>query len=216
AALAEVAAGGETPLAVALDGRAAGVIGIADAPRPEAADAIRALQAAGLRKIVLLTGDREAPARAVAQATGIAPEDVHAGLLPEEKVAWVKRLRAEGCRVAMVGDGVNDAPALAVADVAVAMGAAGTDLAMSAADVVLMTDDLRQAAAAILLSRKTLGTIRQNLVVAALWNVAAVAVAVLGGFGPVGGALVHNLGSVAVVVNAARLVSMPATAPAAD
>ncbi|HEX2034706.1 MAG TPA: cation-translocating P-type ATPase [Chloroflexota bacterium] len=206
AALAELEASGQSPLAVAVDGHAIGLIGVADTRRPEAATAIAALRAAGLRKIVLLTGDRQGPALAVARAVGIAPQDVHAGLLPEEKVAWVKRLRDEGYRVAMVGDGVNDAPALATSDVAIAMGAAGTDLAMAAADVVLMTDDLRQAANAISLSRHTLRTIRQNLVVAAVWNALAIAVASLGGLGPVSGALVHNLGSVAVVVNAARLV----------
>ena len=206
AALELLAAGGETALAVAVSGRAAGLLGVADAVRPEAAEAVRALRAAGLRKIVLLTGDRDAPAQAVAREVGIAPEDVHAGLLPEEKVAIVKRLRAEGHRVAMVGDGVNDAPALAAADVAVAMGVAGTDLALQAADVALMTDDLRQAADAIVLSRKTVGVIRQNLVLAAVWNAVAVAVAALGLIGPVAGALVHNVGSVLVVLNAARLV----------
>ena len=205
-ALEELAGAGETALAVAINGRAAGLLGVADAVRPEAAEAVRALRAAGLRRIVLLTGDRAAPAQAVAREVGIAPEDVHAGLLPEEKVAIVKRLRAEGHRVAMVGDGVNDAPALAAADVAVAMGVAGTDLALQAADVALMTDDLRQAADAIVLSRKTVGVIRQNLVLAAVWNAAALAVAAMGLIGPVAGALVHNVGSVAVVLNAARLV----------
>ena len=207
AAVREMEQAGQTPLAVAVDGAAAGVIGVADTPRAEAAAAIRALRAAGLKQIVLLTGDRPGPALAVARAVGIADQDVHAGLLPEEKVAWVKQLRAQGHRVAMVGDGVNDAPALAAADVAVAMGAAGTDLAMASADVVLMTDDLRQAAAAITLSRKTLSTIKQNLLFAAAWNVAAVALVAAGAFGVVAGALIHNVGSVAVVLNAARLVN---------
>jgi Cd2+/Zn2+-exporting ATPase len=206
-AVSELEHAGETPLAVAVGGRAAGVIGVADEVRPGAAEAVRALREAGLRRVVLLTGDRLAPALSVARAVGIADEDVHAGLLPEEKVAFVKRLRAEGHRVAMVGDGVNDAPALAAADVAVAMGAAGTDVALQAADVALMTDDIRQAASAIVLSRKTVRTVRQNLAFAAVWNALAVAVAAVGGFGPVGGALIHNVGSVAVVVNAARLVT---------
>jgi Cd2+/Zn2+-exporting ATPase len=206
AAVEEIEAAGQSPLVVAIDGRLAGVIAVADAPRAEARAAIARLRANGVRQVVLLTGDRAGAARAVAAAVGIAPEDVHAGLLPEEKVAWVKRLRSEGHRVAMIGDGVNDAPALAAADVGVAMGIGGTDLAMATADVVLMTDDLRQAAAAIQLSRHTLRTIRQNLVFAALWNVAAVALVVFGGLGIVAGALVHNAGSVAVVLNAARLV----------
>jgi P-type E1-E2 ATPase len=207
AAAAELERAGQTPLAVAIDGHAVGLIGVADAPRKEAAAALGALRAAGLRRVVLLTGDRPGPALAVAQAVGIAPADVHAGLLPEQKVEWIKRLRAQGHRVAMIGDGVNDAPALAAADVAVAMGAAGTDLAMASADVVLMTDDLRQAAAAITLSRRTLSTIKQNLVFAAVWNVAAVLLVATGTFGIVAGALIHNLGSVAVVLNAARLVN---------
>ncbi len=198
---------GETPVAVALDGRLAGLLGLADAPREEASAAMAALRAAGVRKIVLLTGDREGPARAVARAMGISSEDVHSRLLPENKVEWVRRLRSEGRRVAMIGDGVNDAPALSAADVAIAMGVAGTDLALAAADILLMTDDLRQAAAAVLLSRKTLATIRQNLTFAVFWNAAAIGGVATGGFGLVAGALIHNLGSVAVVVNAARLLT---------
>jgi len=207
-ALEEIAQAGQTPLVVAIDGRAVGVIGVSDKVRSGAADAVRALRAAGLRRVVLLTGDRPAPALAVASAVGIPPDDVHARLLPEDKVAFIRKLRAEGYRVAMVGDGVNDAPALAAADVAVAMGAAGADVALQAADIALMTDDIRQAAAAIVLSRKTVRTVRQNLAFAAVWNVAAVALAVMGGLGPVTGALIHNVGSVAVVVNAARLISV--------
>ena len=207
AALAALEAEGETPLAVAIDGRAAGLIGVADEVRAGAADAVRALRDAGLRRVALLTGDRSAAALAVARAVGIPAEDVHAGLLPEDKVAFVKRLRADGYRVAMVGDGVNDGPALAAADVAIAMGAAGTDVALQAADVALMTDDIRQAASAILLSRKTVSTVRQNLIFAAVWNVIALAFAAAGTLSPVSGALVHNVGSVAVVVNAARLVT---------
>ncbi len=206
-AVARMEEAGQTPLAVALGGKAAGVIGVADAARKEAAAAIRQLREAGLRKVVLLTGDRPGPALAIARAVGIAEEDVHAGLLPEQKVEWVKRLKGEGHQVAMVGDGVNDAPALAAADVAIAMGAAGTDLAMASADVVLMTDDLRQAAAAITLSRKTLSTIKQNLAFAGAWNVAAVVLVAAGAFGIVAGALIHNVGSVLVVVNAARLIN---------
>jgi Cd2+/Zn2+-exporting ATPase len=197
---------GETVLGVAVDGKPAALLALADELRPGAAEAVRRLRDAGVRRIVLLTGDRESAARAVAAQVGIAPEDVHAGLLPEQKVEEIKRLRAAGHRVAMIGDGVNDAPALAAADVAVAMGAAGTDMALAAADVALMTDDIRQAADAIALSRKTVRTVRQNLAFAAVWNVIAVVLAALGGFGPVTGALVHNVGSVAVVVNAARLV----------
>jgi P-type E1-E2 ATPase len=198
---------GHTALTVAVDGRPTALLSLADEVRPGAREAIQRLRAAGVKRIVLLTGDRAASARAIAREVGLAEEDVRAGLLPEDKVAEVKRLQAAGHTVAMIGDGVNDAPALAAANVAIAMGAAGTDVALAAADVALMTDDIRQAADAIALSRKTVSTVRQNLVFAAVWNVAAVALAAIGSFGPVTGALVHNLGSVAVVINAARLVT---------
>ena len=198
---------GQTALGVSVGGRPVAVIALADQIRPGAREAIERLHAAGVKRVVLLTGDREAPARAIAAQVGLSGEDVRAGLLPEDKVAFVKKLREAGHRVAMVGDGVNDAPALAAADVAIAMGAGGSDVALAAADVALMTDDIRQAADAITLSRKTVATVRQNLVFAAGWNVIAVVLAAVGGFGPVTGALVHNVGSVAVVVNAARLVT---------
>ena len=198
---------GHTALAVAVDGRPTALLSLADEIRPGAREAIQRLREAGVKRIVLLTGDRAASALAIAREVGLPEEDVRAGLLPEDKVAEVKRLQASGHTVAMIGDGVNDAPALAAANVAIAMGAAGTDVALAAADIALMTDDIRQAADAIALSRKTVSTVRQNLVFAAVWNVAAVGLAALGSFGPVTGALVHNLGSVAVVLNAARLVT---------
>jgi cation-transporting P-type ATPase C len=199
--------GGHTPVVVALDHAVIGVIGISDAVRPEAAEALADLKAGGITRIILLTGDRAGPALVVARQVGIDASDVFAQLLPEQKLDRIKQLRAEGHRVAMVGDGVNDAPALAAADIAIAMGGTGTDLALSTADIVLMSDDLRQVGAAITLSRKTLTTIWQNLGFAAAWNgIAIVAVTVLT-IGPAPAALIHNVGSVAVVLNAARLIN---------
>jgi heavy metal translocating P-type ATPase len=207
AAVADLEREGQTAIVVAINGSAAGVISLADEIRQGSAVAVQALRTTGLRRLVVLTGDREASALAVARAVGIPAEDVHAGLLPEGKVAVVKQLRETGHRVAMIGDGVNDAPALAAADVAIAMGAAGTDVALQAADIALMTDDIRQAASAIALSRHTVSTIKQNLGFAVVWNVIALILAATGIVGPVAGALVHNVGSVAVVLNAARLIN---------
>ncbi len=209
-AIASVEASGRTPVAVAIDGTVAGIVALADVPRPGTAAAITALRRAGVRRIVLLTGDAAGPAIAVANAAGIAVADVHHGLLPEGKVDIIRALQADGHRVAMVGDGVNDAPALAAANLGVAMGVAGTDLAMAAADVVLLGDDLEQVARVIGMGREAMATIRHNLWIAAGWNLVALAAAATGVAGIVAGALVHNLGSVGVVANAARLVGRPA------
>ena len=200
---------GMSPVAVSISGKVAGVIAITDTVRPHAAVAIASLRRSGMRRIILLTGDRAGPALAVARAVGIPEADVRAGLLPEQKASAIRSLRQEGHEVAMVGDGVNDAPALASADVAIAMGGIGSDLTLASADVILMTDDLRQVATVLRDARHALEVIRQNLVIATVWNVAAVALAATGLAGIVPGALIHNIGSVGVVVNAARLVGRP-------
>ena len=160
-------------LAVAIDGAAVGLIVVEDALREEGAEAVAHLRAMGLRP-VMLTGDREAPARAMAEQARV--QDVRAGLLPEDKVAAVRALRAEGCTVAMIGDGINDAPALAAADVGIAMGT-GTDVAIEAAHVTLVKGSLRGVVDAVRIGRRALATIRWNLFWAFFYNVAAIPLA---------------------------------------
>ncbi|MDT3397819.1 heavy metal translocating P-type ATPase [Streptomyces sp. B1866] len=194
-------AAGRTAVAVAWDGRARGVLAVADAVKDTSAAAVRELRALGLRP-VLLTGDNRAVAEAVAREVGI--EEVVAEVLPEEKVAVVRRLQAEGRTVAMVGDGVNDAAALAAADLGLAMGT-GTDAAIEAGDLTLVRGDLRVAADAIRLARRTLSTIKGNLVWAFGYNVAALPLAAAGLLNPMiaGGAMAFS--SVLVVSNSLRL-----------
>jgi Cd2+/Zn2+-exporting ATPase len=138
-----------------------GLIAFADEPRPDAADVVRELKAVGVRHVVMLTGDNDTTARHVAAHVGV--DAFHANLLPEDKVRLIASLRAEHGMVAMVGDGVNDAPALASADVGIAMGAAGTDVALETADVVLMGDDLHNIPYVVDLSRQTRKTLITNL-----------------------------------------------------
>ena len=140
------------------------MIAVSDQPRPDAAAALAALKRSGVARILILTGDHERIARAVAERVGA--DDVRAGLMPEEKVVELKRLMNAGHLLAMVGDGVNDAPALATAHVGIAMGAAGTDVALEVADVVLIRDDLRALSFAVWLSRLARRRVRQNLVFA--------------------------------------------------
>jgi Cu+-exporting ATPase len=193
--------GGRTPVAVAVDGGYAGMLYVADTVKPTSADAVARLRALGLTP-VLLTGDTEATARAVAAEVGI--EEVIAGVLPADKVAVVRRLREQGRVVAMVGDGVNDAAALATADLGLAMGT-GTDVAIEASDLTLVRGDLTAAPQAIRLSRATLGTIKGNLWWAFGYNTAAIPLAVIGLVTPVLAALAMALSSVAVVTNSLRL-----------
>jgi Cu+-exporting ATPase len=192
---------GKTVVAIGWDGQARGILVVADTVKPTSAEAIRGLKALGLTP-VLLTGDNEAVARQIAAEVGIA--EVIAEVLPKDKVDVVTRLQGEGKVVAMVGDGVNDAPALAQADLGLAMGT-GTDVAIEASDITLVRGDLRAAVDAIRLSRKTLGTIKTNLFWAFAYNVAAIPVAAVGMLNPMLAGAAMAFSSVFVVGNSLRL-----------
>ncbi|NDZ92152.1 HAD-IC family P-type ATPase, partial [Streptomyces sp. SID10115] len=196
-------AAGRTAVLVAWDGAARGVLAVADAVKETSAEAVRELRSLGLTP-VLLTGDNEAVARTVADAVGIAPDAVFAEVLPQDKVDVVRRLQGEGKVVAMVGDGVNDAAALATADLGLAMGT-GTDAAIEASDLTLVRGDLRVAADAIRLSRKTLATIKGNLFWAFGYNVAALPLAAAGLLNPMIAGAAMAFSSVFVVTNSLRL-----------
>ncbi|MET7570736.1 heavy metal translocating P-type ATPase [Streptomyces sp. NPDC005492] len=197
----EAESGGRTAVVVGWDGVARGVVAVADAIKETSAEAVRELRALGLTP-VLLTGDNRAVAEAVAAAVGI--DQVIAEVLPEDKVDVVRRLRGEGRTVAMVGDGVNDAAALATADLGLAMGT-GTDAAIEASDLTLVRGDLRVAADAIRLSRRTLGTIKGNLVWAFGYNVAALPLAAAGMLNPMIAGAAMAFSSVFVISNSLRL-----------
>jgi cation-transporting P-type ATPase C len=200
-----LAAAGETPLYVAYRDRVVGVLGIADQLRPEAPEALRLLRALGVRRILMLTGDDPVVAAAVGRQLGLAPADIRARALPEDKYALVRELQAAGHRVAMVGDGINDAPALAIADVGIAMGTAGSDVAIETADVALASNDVRQVASVIRLGRHTLAVIRQNYALSIGVNSLGIVAGALGTLNPFVAAVLHNASSLAVVLNSARL-----------
>ncbi|WP_374119436.1 HAD-IC family P-type ATPase [Streptomyces sp. RKAG290] len=203
AALTEAAAQGRTAIAVAWDGEARAVLEVADAVKDTSAEAVERLRALGLTPI-LLTGDNRAVADSVARAVGI--DEVRAEVLPEEKAHVIERLQAEGHAVAMVGDGVNDAAALATADLGLAMGT-GTDAAIEASDLTLVRGDLKVAADAIRLARRTLATIRGNLFWAFGYNVAALPLAAFGLLSPMIAGAAMAFSSVFVVTNSLRLRS---------
>ena len=208
---------GETVMFVAVDGRPAGLVGVADPIKQTTPGALQALRAEGLR-IVMLTGDSRTTAEAVARKVGI--EEIQAEVLPEHKNEVVRRLREEGAVVAMAGDGINDAPALATADLGIAIGT-GTDVAIAASDITLVGGSLRGIVSAVALSRRTVTTIKQGLAWAFAYNVLLIPVAagVLYGWhhlllDPVLASAAMAMSSVSVVTNALRLrrFSTPATA----
>lgn len=203
AARAAAEAEGSTAVLVAWDGAARGVLTVADAVKETSAEAVARLRALGLTP-VLLTGDNKAVAETVAREVGI--DEVIAEVLPQDKVDVVRRLQAQGRTVAMVGDGVNDAAALAQADLGLAMGT-GTDAAIEAGDLTLVRGDLRVAADAIRLSRRTLATIKGNLFWAFGYNVAALPLAAAGLLNPMIAGAAMAFSSVFVVTNSLRLRS---------
>ncbi len=193
---------GKAAILVAVDGRCVGVVALADTLRNTARSMVQELDAMNTQ-VVLLTGDHAQTAQYFAARAGI--DKVHTELLPNGKVEHIRALQAAGHKVCMIGDGVNDAPALKIADVGVAMGGMGSDIATDAADVALMGDDIDRIPYLKRLSNVTIWTIKFNISLSMLINFVAVIMSVLGMLNPVTGALVHNAGSVLVVLNAARL-----------
>jgi Cu+-exporting ATPase len=196
---------GETALIVAVDGAVAGVIGVHDPVRPEAHDVIHDLRHLKVREIAVLTGDRGPAARATAKE--VHADTVAAELLPADKARWIEERRAAGRKVAMVGDGINDAPALAQADAGIALGGVGADLAAEAGSLILLGEPLRVLPGLVELSRSTVSIIRQNIIGFAFgFNAVAMLAAALGILGPIAAAILHQVGSLLVLLNSMRLL----------
>lgn len=201
----ELAAPGRTVVLLANGKEPPGMFAVEDVVRPDAREAVIRLNALGICT-VLVTGDNRATAEQVAAELNIS--EVHAETLPHEKVEIVKRFQAEGHKVAFVGDGVNDGPTLATADVGVAMGIAGTDVAIETAEIALLADDLSKLPHLVELSQRAIRAIKQNLVFSLSVLVAAVALTIPGILSPVTGALLHELSSIPVIANSARLIGL--------
>ncbi|MDI6893470.1 MAG: cation-translocating P-type ATPase [Bacillota bacterium] len=196
---------GRTPLLVMIDGRPVAGIAVAGRPREGSQEAVCRLRRAGAARILVLSGDAEASTRSVAEALGV--DEYRSGMMPEEKLEMIRRMRQNGQGVAMVGDGVNDGPALAAADLGIAMGAAGSEVAIESAHVVLMGDDLLLVPDVLQWGRRTVTVIKQNIwVFAVAVNLVGMALAWAGILTPVAGAVLHNVASAAVVANSARLL----------
>jgi len=196
---------GSTVIPVALDDEVAGLISLVDIPRMEAKQAIAELKKLGIQEIIMITGDNPRTAERITRELGI--DRFYAEVLPQDKLKIIRDLQAQGLKVLFSGDGVNDAPALAAADIGVAMGLAGTDLALETADIGLMADEIERLPQIIALSRKSLSVIKQNVIFSMGMNVLAV---ILGGFGiigPVIGALMHELSALPVLANSSRMIS---------
>ena len=188
---------------IAVDGACAGFIALSDTLRPDARDTVQRVRAAGVEP-VLLTGDHKNAASAIAASIGIG--EYRAGCLPEDKLSYIDASQQAGKQVCMIGDGVNDAPALKRAHVGVAMGGVGSDIAVDAADIALVNDDIREIPHLLRLAKRMMRTIRLNMTFSMALNFLAIVLAMTGVLNPVVGALVHNAGSVLVIVNSAFLL----------
>jgi Cd2+/Zn2+-exporting ATPase/Cu+-exporting ATPase len=194
---------GKTLLFVEHDGALAGILAASDTPRPELAEALAAVRRQGVRQIVMLTGDNERTAAALAAQIGI---EYRANLLPEDKIAIVKEYQAKGHTVVMVGDGVNDAPALAQADVGIAMGAAGTDIAIEAAHVALMRDDWMLIPDVFQIARRTMRVVKTNIGFTAVYNLLGLSLAAFGILPPIFAAAAQSLPDLGILANSSRLL----------
>jgi Cd2+/Zn2+-exporting ATPase len=201
----KLAARGESVIPVAVDRQVAGLLVIADTVRPESRAAVERLKGMGVKETVLISGDQAMVAESIGRALGV--DRVHAQVLPQDKLDLIHELQTQSKSVAFVGDGVNDAPALAAADVGIAMGAIGTAVAMETADIVLLTDQVQRVPYLIDLSRSSLGVIRNNVIFSMSMNVLSVLLSVFGVIGPVVGAVMHEVSALPVVANSARLIS---------
>lgn len=200
----QLAKSGRTPMIIAIDDEVAGVIAVADTVREDAQEMVSRLHRAGVKKVIMLTGDTQLVAEAVGTQVGV--DEIYASLLPEDKLDVVTSLQRRGHTVAMVGDGVNDAPALATADIGVAMGAAGTGVAIETADIALMADNLLRLPTAIDLAKRTVRIMRQNIFLAVATVLLLLAGVFAGGVTMAIGMLVHELSVLVVIFNAMRLL----------
>jgi Zn2+/Cd2+-exporting ATPase len=195
---------GRTVFLICQSGLVIGLVSMADVSRQGIAEVVANMHGVGVKHVVMLTGDNSATAHAIANQAGIS--DVGADFLPEGKVDYIKKLKSKGNRILMVGDGINDAPALAAAHVGVAMGKTGTDVAIETADVVLISDDLSKIPQVIKIGRKTVSLIKQNILIALAINIIGIFLAVSGDINPVLAAAIHEGNALFVVLNSARLI----------
>ena len=194
---------GCTAILVAIEGKLAGFLALSDTLRPEAATMIKEVRETGITP-VLLTGDHKNTANHIARQLAI--QEFHSGCLPEDKLTYIEQSQRDGRPICMIGDGINDAPALKKAWVGIAMGGIGSDIAVDAADITLVNDDIREIPHLLRLARRMMHTIKYNLAFSMCLNFVAIFLAITGVLNPVVGALVHNAGSVLVIINSALLL----------